>query len=73
MGLYLSINGWSINVPGLLKQNSSKCIVLMDGYDLRSILARQIDLQEFLVAKVTHLNLKCEPFLCAKDFMEAIE
>lgn len=70
MGLYLSINGWSDNVPGLLKQNPEKSILLMDGFDLRTALSRQADLQEFLLAKLTHLNLKSEPFLGAKDFME---
>ena len=35
MGVFLSVNGWSENVPQLLKQNSEKSILLMDGYDLR--------------------------------------
>ena len=73
MGLYLSINGWSDNVPGLLKQNPDKNIVLMDGYDLRTVLSRQADLQELLLAKVTNLNLKSEPFLSAKVFMDTLE
>jgi hypothetical protein len=73
MGLYLSINGWSNNVPSLLKQNPEKNIVLMDGYDLRAVLSRQADLQEFLLAKVTHLNLKSEPFLSAKVFVDTLE
>jgi hypothetical protein len=73
MGLYLSINGWSDNVPKLLKQNPEKNIVLMDGYDLRVVLSRQADLQEFLLAKVTHLNLKSEPFLSAKVFMDTLD
>ena len=38
MGLFLSIEGWSENVPSLLKQNPDKCMVLMDGYDLRCAL-----------------------------------
>lgn len=39
MGLFISINGWSENVVPLLKQNPEKCVLLMDGYDLRCVLA----------------------------------
>lgn len=35
MGLFLSIEGWSKELPQILKQNPEKCIILMDGYDLR--------------------------------------
>jgi len=70
MGLYLSINGWSENVPPLLKQNSDKGILLMDGYDLRSVLACEADLTEFLMAKLACLNLEAEPHLGAKDFRQ---
>ena len=31
MGVFLSINGWSDNVPPLLKQNPDKSILLMEG------------------------------------------
>ena len=70
MGLFLSINGWSDNVCGTLKQNPQKCIVLMDGYDLRSVLALEADLREFLMAKLACLNLDAEPHLGAKSFLE---
>lgn len=73
MGVYLSINGWSENVPALLKQNPEKNIILMDGYDLRVVLAYQIGLHEFLLAKVAHLNLKGEPFLPAAVFINTIQ
>jgi len=63
MGLFLSINGWSDNVPLLLKQNPDKTILLMDGYDLRAILARQVDLHDFLIAKIAKLNLEAEPIM----------
>jgi hypothetical protein len=39
MGLFLSINGWSTNVVPLAKQNPSKSIILMEGFDLRTVLA----------------------------------
>jgi len=70
MGLYLSINGWSENVPPLLKQNSDKCILLMDGYDLRCVLSSEADLTEFLMAKLASLNLEAEPHLGVKDFRQ---
>jgi hypothetical protein len=73
LGLYLSINGWSDNVPSLLKQNPYKSIILMDGYDLRVVLSRQADLRELILAKVTHLNLKSEPFLSANVFFDKLE
>lgn len=69
MGLFLSVNGWSENVPPLLKQNPQKSVLLMDGYDLRCILAGEIDLHDFLVAKVAALNLDAEPFLSAAQFL----
>lgn len=62
MGLFLSINGWSENVPGLLKQNPDKSVVLMHGYDLRLILDRPLDLRAALKAKLSALNLEAEPY-----------
>jgi hypothetical protein len=63
MGLFLAINGWSDHVPKLLKQNPGKSIILMEGYDLRTVLAGQVDLRDFILAKVAKLNLEGEPFL----------
>lgn len=73
MGLFLSINGWSDNVPALLKQNPDKCIFLMDGYDLRCVLALEADLRELLLAKLAHLNLEAEPFLGVRAFLDELE
>jgi hypothetical protein len=70
MGLFLSINGWSDNVPSLLKQNPDKCIILMDGYDLRCVLELDVDLRELLLAKLAHLNFETEPFLGVKSFLD---
>jgi hypothetical protein len=69
MGLFLSINGWSDKVPTLLQQNPSKSIVLMDGFDLRCVLAMQADLSEFVLAKIAKLNLEANPFLGAAEFL----
>ena len=70
MGLFISINGWSEHVPQLLKQNPSKAIILMDGYDLRTVLAGQADLPDFLLAKVASLNLEAEPFLSVSQYVK---
>ena len=69
MGVFLSINGWSENVVPLLKQNPDKSIVLMDGYDLRAVLAGQVDLRGFLLAKVANLNLKVKPYYSVAEFL----
>jgi RNA-directed DNA polymerase len=63
MGVFLSINGWSKNVPALLKQNPKKVIILMDGNDLRAVLSGKITIQKLIEEKVKELNLKAEPYL----------
>src|SRR2546421_12377868 len=70
MGVFLSINGWSPNVCPLLKQNPEKCIILMDGYDLRGVLSGQADLRDFLLAKIAKLNLESEPFLGLPQYLK---
>ena len=73
MGLFLSINGWSDNVSRMLKQNPDKCIFLMDGYDLRCVLALEADLRELLLAKLARLNLESDPFLGVRVFLDELE
>lgn len=70
MGLFLSINGWSENVPALLKQNPEKSIILMEGYGFRSVLAGRIDLRDFIMAALARLNLEGEPFLDVARYLE---
>lgn len=67
LGLFLSINGWSKNVCPLLKQNNDKSIILMDGYDLRSVLVEHnnLHLKDLLLKKLEHLNFEGEPFYSA--------
>ncbi|MDE2872193.1 MAG: hypothetical protein OXQ94_10985, partial [Gemmatimonadota bacterium] len=67
----LSVTGWSGKVVSLLKQNPNKAMIMMDGYDLRTVLSGQADLREFILAKGTKLNLHSDPFLSASDFLEA--
>lgn len=69
MGLFLSINGWSGHVPSLLQQNTNKRLFLMDGYDLRCILDRSVDLRALLKGKLSALNLDAKPFVSARDFV----
>lgn len=69
MGVFLSINGWSDNLVPLLKQNPDKSIILMDGFDLRTVLAGHVDLRDFLLAKIEKLNLKAEPYYPVVKYM----
>jgi hypothetical protein len=62
MGLFLSINGWSEKLIAVMKQNPDKSILLMEGYDLRTVLAQSIDLRRLLKAKIRALNLEAEPY-----------
>jgi hypothetical protein len=70
MGFFLSINGWSDNVPALLKQNPDKSIVLMDGYDLRCILSQAVDFRDFIQAKIAKLSFDTEPFYSAVQYLK---
>lgn len=70
MGLFISIEGWSINVPQLLKQNPEKAIILMDGYDIRCVLNKDIELDVMLQEKITKLNLESEPFYSVSDMLK---
>lgn len=72
LGVFLAINGWSPNVVPLLKQNPEKRMLLMDGYDLRRVLADPLDLRALLQAKLAELNLRAEPFLSAREFPPGI-
>lgn len=70
MGIFLAINGWSDNVPMLLKQNPEKCILLMNGDDLRRVLNGECNLKTLIQAKVEHLNYDAEPFYAAKELVK---
>jgi RNA-directed DNA polymerase len=69
MGVFLSINGWSKNVPELLKQNPEKSIILINGDDLYKVLSEEINLEDLLKAKLRHLNFKGEPYLSAVEII----
>ena len=70
-GLFLSINGWSHNVPNLMKQNPEKTIILMNGGDLEHVLRGQIEPGTFIREKKKQLDLKAEPFYSAQEFLES--
>jgi len=69
MGFFLSINGWSDNVPPMLKQNKDKCVILMNGDDLQHCLSGKIDFLNFLRQKVEKLNFIGEPFYGATEYL----
>ena len=69
MGLFLSINGWSSNVPNMLKQNPDKAIILMHGYDLRAILSEEIELRDYMLSAVRNLTLRTEPYLSVGEYL----
>ena len=69
-GFFLSVNGWSDNVPNLMKQNPDKNIILMNGEDLRCVLdTNRINLQDFIKAKIRQLSLKTEPYYGAAEYL----
>lgn len=70
MGVFFSINGWSQNVPTLLKQNPSKSIILMHGDDFHALLSQKISLDKLLKGKISELNLKSEPFISAEEIIK---
>ncbi len=63
MGLFLSINGWSKNVPSTLQRNPNKALFLMNGDELEEVLKGLIDLREVLNRKIEALNIESKPFL----------
>jgi RNA-directed DNA polymerase len=68
-GFFLSINGWSTNVPNLMKQNPDKALILMNGDDLHHVLRGNVDLRALIEAKIQKLSFKCEPFYGADQFI----
>ncbi|MGB3493690.1 MAG: restriction endonuclease [Elainellaceae cyanobacterium] len=73
LGLFLSINGWSENVRPLLKQNHDKSIILMEGYDLRSVLVEEnnLNLKNLILKKLECFNFEGEPFYSATNLLES--
>ena len=72
VGLFLSINGWSENVPRLLKQDTQKATILMQGYDLRAVLSEEVDLRGYILASVRTLNINAEPYLGVREYLKQL-
>ncbi len=70
LGVFLSMEGWSENVPELLRQNPDKSIFLMDGYDLMCVLTGLFTLRAILSAKNSKLTLDCRPYYGAVEFQK---
>ena len=71
MGVFLSINSWSANVPGLVKQNGIKRIILVNGEDIRRVLVGDIELREMLDLKIKALDVDTEPFRSVEDILSS--
>jgi RNA-directed DNA polymerase len=69
-GFFLSINGWSTNVPNLMKQDPDKAVILMNGDDLHHVLRGNVDLRVLIDTKIRKLSLECEPFYGASQFID---
>lgn len=69
LGVFISVNGWSRKVVPLMKQNSGKNILLMNGDDIRTVLLGKVTLVELLLAKSEALNLRAEPFFSYCDLL----
>ena len=67
MGLFISINGWTKKAVDVTKQNPEKKVFLMNGEDLRAVLASELPLHTLIRAKAEALNVKAEPFLSFED------
>lgn len=72
MGVFLSINGWSPNVVPLLKQNPAKNTFLVEGFDIRTVLAGQIELRRMLKQKLSALNIRSEPYLSVRQILDSV-
>lgn len=72
MVLFVSINGWSDNVVTLLKQNTDKPILLMNGNDLQAVLEGKIALDCLLKSKTRALNVEAEPFRGADEIIQSL-
>ncbi len=63
LAVFVSVNGWSSHVVGLMKQNPDKKIFLMNGEDIHAVLLGKVALVDFLRAKSKALNITSEPYL----------
>ena len=73
MGMVVTVNGWSDNVVALLKQNTDKRTFLMNGEDLRTVLAGRVSLSTMLQGKRRALNLAGEPFVPVDQLIKFID
>ena len=69
LGIFVSMEGWSVHVVSLLKQNPMKRIILVSGKDIRGVLVGDIGLIRMLHAKIEALNVDAEPFRSVEDIL----
>ncbi len=68
-GIFISVNGWSDNVPNLLKENTYKGIILMNGSDIEHVLKDRVSLGELIQAKSKRLHFYSEPYFDASNLL----
>ena len=71
MGVFISVNGWSRHVVGLMKQDPEKRVLLMNGEDIRAMLAGECPLSSLVRHKVEALNVHSEPFVGSEGIVSA--
>lgn len=69
-GLFLAINGVTEHAITLLKQNPSKSIIVMDGFDLRKMLEEGVGFAELIEEKHSYLSFYSEPMLSWAEFIK---
>ncbi len=69
MGLFISVNGWSEHAIYLLRQNTYKNIILMNGSDIEHVLKERVSLRELMEAKKRALSVKAEPYFDASNLL----
>ena len=71
MGVFISVNGWSHHVVSLMKQDPEKRVLLMNGEDIRAMLAGECPLSSLVRHKVEALNVHSEPFVGSEGIVSA--
>lgn len=69
MGVFVSVNGWSPHVVSLLKNESEKKVLLINGEDIRTVLSGRVTFIDLLHAKREALNVHSEPYVSSCDLL----
>lgn len=72
MGMFISVRGWTSKVVKLMKQNSEKKVLLVNGEDIGAVLEGKISLAEMIQGKERALNWKGEPFVSVEQILSDV-